>query len=93
MKRMKYQPWVGLPNILAGQFVVPEFLQDDATPDNLAQALLNLQTDKLLRSRIEDEFTRIHLQLRQNTAEKAAAAILSVLGRRPVRADDVPAAV
>lgn len=92
MKRMKYQPWVGLPNILAGQFVVPEFLQDDATPDNLAQALLNLQTDKLLRGRIEDEFTRIHLQLRQNTAEKAAAAILSVLGRRPVRADDVPAA-
>ena len=42
MRRMRYQPWVGLPNILAGRFVVPEFLQDDATPDNLAQALGNL---------------------------------------------------
>lgn len=93
MKRMKYQPWVGLPNILAGQFVVPEFLQEDATPDNLAQALLNLQSDKLLRQRIEDEFTRIHLLLRQNTAEKAAAAILAVLGRQPGSAADVPAAV
>ncbi|GBG01801.1 lipid-A-disaccharide synthase [Azospira sp. I13] len=93
MKRMKYQPWVGLPNILAGQFVVPEFLQEDATPDNLAQALLNLQTDKVLRQRIEEEFLRIHLLLRQNTAEKAAAAILSVLGRRPLVARDVPAAV
>jgi len=93
MKRMKYQPWVGLPNILAGQFVVPEFIQEDATPDNLAQALINLQTDKVLRQRIEDEFTRIHLLLRQNTAEKAAAAILSVLGRRPVQPAHVPAAV
>ena len=45
MKRMRYQPWVGLPNILAGRFVVPEFLQDDATPENLAQALGNLVLD------------------------------------------------
>ena len=42
MRRMKYQPWVGLPNILSQRFVVPEFLQDDATPEKLAQALGNL---------------------------------------------------
>ena len=79
MKRMKYQPWVGLPNILAGRFVVPEFLQEDATPDNLAQALFNLQTDMLVRERIEAEFARMHLELKQDTAAKAAAAILSCL--------------
>lgn len=79
MKRMRYQPWVGLPNILAGRFAVPEFLQDEATPDNLAQALGNLVVDTQVKARLENLFTDIHRQLRQNTAEKAADAILSVL--------------
>lgn len=77
MKRMRYQPWVGLPNILAGRFVVPEFLQDDATAENLAQALGNLMLDAPVRARIENEFTVMHRRLRQGTAEKAAQAILS----------------
>lgn len=79
MKRMRYQPWVGLPNILAGRFVVPEFLQDDATPENLAQALGNLLADATVRERLAGVFKGIHLQLRQGTAEKAAAAILPYL--------------
>lgn len=79
MKRMRYQPWVGLPNILAGRFVVPEFLQDDATPENLAQALGNLVIDAAVRARLTNLFTDMHRQLRQNTSEKAAAAILPLL--------------
>ncbi|MDP1605629.1 MAG: lipid-A-disaccharide synthase [Rhodocyclaceae bacterium] len=79
MKRMHYQPWVGLPNILAGRFVVPEFLQDDATPENLAQALGNLVVDTEVRKRLTNCFTDMHRQLRQNTAEKAAGVILSAL--------------
>jgi len=79
MRRMKYQPWVGLPNILANCFAVPEFLQDEATPDNLAQALGNLVCDQTMRERLCDLFTDIHRNLRQNTAEKAAAAILPYL--------------
>lgn len=79
MRRMGYLPYVGLPNILAGKFVVPEFIQDDATPENLAQALLNLYADKLSCARIGECFHQLHLQLRQNTAEKAAAAILEYL--------------
>lgn len=79
MKRMRYQPWVGLPNILAGRFVVPEFLQDEATPANLAQALGNLVLDGEVRQRLAGCFTDMHRQLRQNTAEKAAAAILPML--------------
>jgi len=79
MKRMRYQPWVGLPNILAGRFVVPEFLQDDATPENLAQALGNLVLDGEVRQRLAGCFTDMHRQLRQNTAEKAATAILPML--------------
>jgi lipid-A-disaccharide synthase len=80
MKRMRYQPWVGLPNILARRFLVPEFLQDEATPDNLAQALGNLLQDAQVRARLEVAFTDIHRTLRQGMAERAAAAILPYLG-------------
>jgi lipid-A-disaccharide synthase len=79
MRRMGYLPYVGLPNILAGKFVVPEFIQSDATPENLAQALLNYYADKETCARISEVFREIHLQLKQNTAEKAAAAILGSL--------------
>lgn len=79
MRRMGYLPYVGLPNILAGRFVVPEFIQDDATPENLAQASLNFLGDKATCARIGEVFRDIHLQLRQNTAEKAAGAVLDCL--------------
>jgi lipid-A-disaccharide synthase len=79
MRRMHLQPWVGLPNILAGRFVVPEFLQDDATAENLAQAVGNLVSDAAVKVDIERVFSAIHRQLKQNTAEKAAAAILPYL--------------
>ena len=79
IQRLTYLPYVGLPNILAGRFVVPEFIQDDATPENLAQALLNLYNDKETCARISEVFREIHLQLRQNTAEKAAEAVLATL--------------
>ena len=79
MKRMRYQPWVGLPNILAGRFVVPEFLQEAATPDNLSQALGNLVVDPIVRQRIEAIFTDIHCQLCQDTASKAAQAVIEGL--------------
>lgn len=79
MRRMQLQPWVGLPNILAGRFAVPEFLQDEATPDNLAQALGNLVVDPVVPQGLFELFSAIHVRLRQNTADKAAAAILPIL--------------
>jgi lipid-A-disaccharide synthase len=79
MKRMAYLPYVGLPNVLAGRFVVPEILQDEATPENLAEALVKLYEDKENAAAVEDAFTDIHLQLRQNTAEKAANAVIECL--------------
>jgi len=80
-KRKMYQRWVGLPNILAGRFVVPEILQDDATPQNLAQALLNLVNNKAAVAELQQTFTEMHHTLRQNTAQKAAAAILPFLAK------------
>jgi len=79
LKRMRLQPYVGLPNILAEKFVVPELLQDDATAEKIAQATLELVNDKEKLATIKSEFTDIHYQLKQNTAEKAAIAVLSHL--------------
>lgn len=79
MRRMGYLPYVGLPNVLAGRFVVPEFIQDDATPQNLAQAFANLVTDPGVCQRLTEIFTEMHHVLRQDTAEKAAMAIIPYL--------------
>jgi lipid-A-disaccharide synthase len=79
MRNRNYQPYVGLPNILAGEFIVPEILQDEATPENLAQAVLNLLSDMTVRNRLEARFRGILNELRQNSAEKVAAALLSML--------------
>lgn len=84
MRRMGYLPYVGLPNILAGEFVVPELLQHDATPENLAQALLNTLNDTVLRERILQRFAAMHRELKCNTAEQAARAVLPLLARAAV---------
>ncbi len=74
-------PWVGLPNVLAGRFIVPELLQDDATSENLAQALLNLYADRLVRGQLGRIFARIHEALRQGSAERAADVVLAQIGK------------
>ncbi len=79
LRRMQLQPYVGLPNILAERFVVPELLQDDATPEKLAEAALKFIHDTSYTADIKSEFTKMHHSLRQDTAEKAATVILSYL--------------
>lgn len=76
MRRQAYLPWVGLPNILANREVVPELVQENATAPQLADALMALLTDKARRADIEAEFTRQYHALKQNTADKMAAAIM-----------------
>ena len=79
MRRMMYLPYVGMPNILAGEPLVPELLQGRATPAALAAALLALLRDTGLQRRQVEKFRAFHVTLRQNTAEKAADAVLRVL--------------
>jgi len=78
-KWLVHSPYVGLPNILAGRAVVPEILQDQATPENLAEALVKLYEDKDNAAAVAETFTDIHLQLRRNNAEKAANAVIECL--------------
>ena len=74
-----YLPYFGLPNVLAGRFVVPEFIQHDATAENLAQAVLNLRAEKGVCERLRRLFHEMHMHLRQNAAERAAAAVIGHL--------------
>lgn len=72
-------PWVGLPNILCQESLVPEFLQDQVQPQALAQAVLAWLDQPEAVQRIEQRFTKLHHTLRQNMPALSAHAIEEVL--------------
>ncbi|MEK8034325.1 lipid-A-disaccharide synthase [Ideonella sp. DXS29W] len=79
MRRRAYQRWVGLPNILSRKFIVPEFLQDAATPDALSREALAWLDDAPRRDMLNERLMELHLTLRQDTARKAGDAIAQIL--------------
>ena len=79
MRRKKLQPWVGLPNILCQDFVVPEFLQDAATPRALACAVLDWLDTPAKIAALQQKFTVLHAELQRDTATLATDAIQKVL--------------
>jgi lipid-A-disaccharide synthase len=82
MKRQGYLPYVGLPNILSGRFVVPELLQDDATPEALARETLLQLNDQGNIAFLYEHFTRMHETLRCNTAQIAADVVVDLVRAR-----------
>jgi len=86
MRRKRLQPWVGLPNILCGEFVVPELLQDAATPQALARdvlAWLNAPAQDPAKIRqLEQRFQTLHDTLRRDTPRLATEAIANVLSSK-----------
>ena len=88
MRRMGYLPWVGLPNILCNESVVPEFLQSAATPEALGTALLAQLDDPALAGRLGERFAALHEALRCDCAQRAAEALIAMCpaGRRPPEA-------
>jgi lipid-A-disaccharide synthase len=81
MRRQKLQAWVGLPNILCQDFVVPELLQDAATPSALAQAVLDWLGAPARIDQLHQRFTQLHHSLLRDTPELAFHAIQKVLSR------------
>ena len=82
MRHMGYLPWIGLPNILARDFVVPEYLQHAATPEALADAVWRQLNDTALRDRLAGRFLDMHHSLLRNSAQESAQAVLGVIGSR-----------
>ncbi|MFM1991792.1 MAG: lipid-A-disaccharide synthase [Pseudomonadota bacterium] len=87
MRRMGYLPWIGLPNILCHEGVVPEFIQHDATPAAMGAALLAQLEDPALAARLAERFAGLHEQLRRDCGQRAAEALLEMrpAGRLPSR--------
>lgn len=79
MRRQHLQPWVGLPNILAGDFVVPELLQERAKPELLAAALLEWLGAPDKMAAVQDQFTALHQRLQRDTTQLATDAVEKVI--------------
>jgi lipid-A-disaccharide synthase len=83
MRRKQLQPWVGLPNILCEEFVVPELIQDAATPQALCAATIEWldarQNHPAKITALEQRFTALHESLLRNTPQLAADAIQKIL--------------
>lgn len=83
MRRKQLQPWVGLPNILCKDFVVPELLQGAATPDALADALLQWLDAKSSApekiTAVQQRFAQLHADLQRDTSRLATDAIQKIL--------------
>lgn len=81
LRHMGYQPWIGLPNILAGEFLVPELLQDAASPAALADALWKQLDDDRHRMGLKERFIEMHHSLLRDSARESAQAVMQVIGR------------
>ncbi|WP_313080374.1 lipid-A-disaccharide synthase [Pulveribacter sp.] len=83
MRRKQLQPWVGLPNILCRDFVVPELLQDAASPQALAAAVTDwldaCREDPARIAALQQRFTALHESLLRDTPRLAAHAIQNLL--------------
>ncbi|MBI3731421.1 MAG: lipid-A-disaccharide synthase [Burkholderiales bacterium] len=79
LRHMGYQPWIGLPNILAREFLVPEFLQSAASPDVMADALWQQLSDDALQERLKQRFIDMHHSLLRDTANVSAQAVLQLI--------------
>ncbi|MHB1214798.1 MAG: lipid-A-disaccharide synthase [Thiobacillus sp.] len=75
MRKKALLPWIGLPNILARDFVVPERVQEDATPENLADDALAWLDDDARRAAAIETFHTLHVSLRQNASARIAEAV------------------
>jgi lipid-A-disaccharide synthase len=78
-RRVVNVPYIGLPNLLANERLVPEFIQNDATPENLCNALLDFLDHPEKTKALEEKFTLIHQQLRCNASQQAAQAIKNLI--------------
>ena len=79
LKRMRYLPFVSLPNILLNKFIVPELLQSDATSDNISSKAIEILKNAPYRKNLLIQFTKIHHQLKQNTSDRLSKVILKFI--------------
>jgi lipid-A-disaccharide synthase len=80
MKPMAYLPYIGLPNILCGEFIVPEYVQGNAKPEVMAESLLRQVDDNAHLQRLQERFGQLHMELRKQCGLRAAEVLLELAG-------------
>ena len=68
LNRMHLISYIGLPNILLDKFAVPELIQNNAQPDNIASKVLELLSDKKYLNELKNDFTKLHKKLKRDTS-------------------------
>ena len=79
MKWLYKAKYFALPNVLADEKVIPELLQEDVNPANIAQLLLPMLKDHSVQQQLHDKFTELHLALKKNADEQAAIAVAKLV--------------
>jgi lipid-A-disaccharide synthase len=80
VSRMVKTPWISLPNLIAQKKLVPEFIQDKATPQALSSALMNYFENPEQISELTDTFKKMHFDLKRDASVRAAEAIAKLMG-------------
>ena len=68
LKRMHLISYIGLPNILLDRFAVPELIQNNVQPNNIAYKVLELLSDKKYLKELKNDFTKLHKELKRDTS-------------------------
>ena len=79
LKKLLLIPYVGLPNILLNRFLVPEFLQNKATPENISNEAIKILTDKKIQKKLNTKFKQLHINLKRNSSELIFKKIIKYL--------------
>jgi len=82
LRRMVKSEWVSLPNLLAGKALVPEILQDAATPERLAQETLDAMENNARHQDQAEQYMAMHKMLRRNASEQAAEAVVGLVEKQ-----------
>ena len=72
-------PWISLPNLLAQKTLVPEFIQDAATPEALASGVMNYFENPDEAIALSQTFAQMHVELKQDASARAAAAVAALI--------------
>jgi len=87
-KRMVKTQWVSLPNLIAQDTLVPELIQDEASPEAIADQLSAMLVDEASRYALEARFAEMHATLQRNASRRAAEAISLLVAGQPLESVD-----
>lgn len=89
-RRLVKTEWISLPNLIAREALVPELIQDAASPDAIAAGLGEMLDDPVGRAALEARFAAMHAGLQRDASRRAAEAIEALVAGQPLPASVAP---